>query len=241
MLRRTTNPGCAAAVVTGIAFLLAATSAACTTQPDYASTATNSAAAGSSSTPPVHLAGPANTLPGEFNEEAFTEASAYTGLPLLSLGRTFANLNLVYFDHRVTPVPLGASWKPDREATQVAGLVYGTCEPKLVGDELSCPAPLSIAINGPGLSPPVDQMELHAGWSTPYEVRGVPAIDVETGTILFFENGVTITVHSDSDIRQKAIQALQLANAEALGMQEIGPGEDLSPLDGLRIPELGGQ
>jgi hypothetical protein len=188
----------------------------------------------------VRVADPSNTLPGELETESVLQAATYQAMPVLWLDTSFEGLNLVDFDDRITNIPVNLPWAGGRMRTQLAGLVYGTCKPKLAWDESSCPPPLSIAINGPGLSPPVDEIELHADWSTPYKVRGAPAIDVETGTILFFENGVPITVQSDSDIRQKAIQALRLANAEALGIADIGPGEDLSTLNDLPVPKASG-
>ena len=185
---------------------------------------------------PVQVSDPANTLPGEFNADAAQQLLAYGELPILWLGDHFQDFQFVAFLPEVTALPAALPWSGGRTRANTAGLVYGTCKPRTVTSEMSCPPPLSIVVQGPGVSPPVDQMELHADWSTRYTMRGVPAIDAGTGTILFFDNGVTITVHSDSDIRQQALNALQLANAPAIGLKDIGPGEDLSPLNKVTAP-----
>lgn len=184
----------------------------------------------------VTISDPANTKPGELNQDAVTEARIYTELPILWLGETFRGLNLVAFQHNPTEIPPGVPWAEGRERTQTALLVYGTCEPRLVEDTLSCAPPLEIYVGGPGLSPAFEDVQAHADWSSPYTVRGVPAIDAGSGTILYFDSGITITIHSNSDIRQEALAALRLANADALDVDAIGPGASLSPLNSIDVP-----
>lgn len=51
-------------------------------------------------------------------------------------------------------------------------------------------------------------------------------MDIATGTTLWFDNGLTVTVHGEPDMRKASIKALTLANGAALGAAVAGTAED---------------
>jgi hypothetical protein len=63
-----------------------------------------------------------------------------------------------------------------------------------------------------------------------YEARGATARDMDTGTTRWLDNGLTVTVHSNSDAREEAVAALKSANHGALGTAALTPNDDLSAL-----------
>jgi hypothetical protein len=177
-------------------------------------------------------------MSGTLNAQAVADVQEFKGLPITWLGDSFNGLNLVAFQHQVNPLPEGLPWSGGRTEVNTAMLVYGTCEPRTSenSSELSCDPPLEIYISGPGRVPPIDQVQLHADWATPSQVRDVRVIDKGMGTELFFENGLSITVYVDTDMRSKALEALTIANADAFGLAPVGSGQSLSAVGKLPLP-----
>lgn len=187
---------------------------------------------------PAVIGDPANRMSGTLNAQAVADVQEFKELPITWLGESFNGLNLVAFQHQINPLPQGLPWSGGRTKVNTAMLVYGTCEPRTSenSSEVSCDPPLEIYISGPGSVPPIDQVQLHADWATPSVVRGVQVIDKGMGTELFFENGLSITVYVDTDIRSKALEALTIVNADAFALAPVRSGESLSAIGKLPLP-----
>ena len=185
---------------------------------------------------PAVIGDPANRSAGTLNAQAVTDAHAFADLPVPWLGEQFNGLNLVALQYQVNPLPATLPWARGRTNASALILVYGTCAPR-AADEVNCDPPLEIYVSGPGSSPPIEQLKLLPGWATPTSVRGVPAIDKGIGTELFFDNGLSVTVYSDSSLRGEALDALTIANAAALGLQPVEAGANLEAVGNLVVPE----
>jgi hypothetical protein len=187
----------------------------------------------------VVIGDPNNRLVGTLNLQASSSVQSFDELPILWLGESFAGLNLVAFQPQVNVLPEGLPWAAGRTKARTALLVYGTCNPEASSGstEVSCNPPLEIYISGPGSAPSIEQIGLHSDWSTPFSVRDVQAIDKGMGTELFFENGVSVTVYSDTSVRAQALQALTLANAGTIGAKPLAAGESLAGVAALEVTE----
>jgi len=119
------------------------------------------------------------------------------------------------------PPPLGvAGARPEHRLV----MDYGSCDR---GRETSCAPPLAISIwapfcsggspRAPGIPEDEDQR------------RGLP-VSFEEPRYTLYTSSITIDVQGDGDIRERAIAALRTANAQVIGVPEIGPGESLLPL-----------
>jgi hypothetical protein len=56
------------------------------------------------------------------------------------------------------------------------------------------------------------------------------------GTTLWLESGVTVTIHSDSDIRDEVMAALRTANGKAMGYNDVDAGKSLATLNPVALP-----
>jgi hypothetical protein len=78
-------------------------------------------------------------------------------------------------------------------------------------------------------------VEKRPGFSDAFTVRDVTAMHLQTATTLWFENGTTVTVHADPEVRMAAVQVLRSANHEVLGVSEAGPGESLAEFGAAKL------
>lgn len=174
--------------------------------------------------------------PGELNEEAVASVKSFTEFPLVWLGEEFQGHKLTAFirEKRVV-IPAGQLGQSRDVVQDSVGLIYGTCVPERSddGEGPSCVAPLSIILSAPGTVPPPEGVAPEVAGSTG-NTRGLTSKLVSGSTMLWAEDGITITVHANTDVRADALRALRLANAGKFGLADIGPDESLAPLKGLR-------
>jgi hypothetical protein len=176
------------------------------------------------------VADPANSHPGVLDRGAVEVARTWDKARVLWLGEQFQGLNLT--KAQTVEYVLRAEMtgeKEDRLASSLY-LIYGECTPLDTGDGPSCVPPLQVIVRTPNAIPQPEAIQRQAGFSTPYRVRGVPAMDLQTATTLWMPDGTTVTVHADPDVRVAAVQALMSANHAALGMGELKSGDDLASL-----------
>jgi hypothetical protein len=151
-------------------------------------------------------ADPAQYCEGNLDPEAARTAAEFGGFPILWLGEDFIGYKLT---------SVGDIFGGD------LSLVYGSCE--RAPGTTSCTPPLVIINRGPS-SP-------GAGGREPFE-RGLTTSGAGVGsTTLWTMGGLAIEVQSNSDIRDKIIQALIISNAHNFGLPEIRPGESLDALN----------
>lgn len=191
-----------------------------------------------SSRPPAEtrMADPANTFSGTFSAVAADLAQTYDKSTVLWLGEEFEGLRL---DRgKVVPYDLPADVPaPNGRSMEVLSLIYGDCEPRpTTSGSPSCVPPLQIQIRTPGAYPSPARMQADAKTAPPYSLRGAVAVDNGTSTVIWLENGVTVTVHSNQDIRRAVLDALTSANAETLKVSRVGPGEDLRSFGSTPLP-----
>jgi hypothetical protein len=178
--------------------------------------------------PVVGRGDPDNLLPGTLNAEAVRQAQAYDLMPVLWLGKEFAGYRLTGFEVNQLFIP-GEMLKREEDLTGTSvSLRYGDCVPR--GQEPSCVLPLVLLVTTPGWVPPPEAIPGDAESDRIYNVRGAKARDVSNGTTLWLPSGITVTIYSDSDMRNEALEALRLANAAALGIPEVPPGASLASL-----------
>ena len=154
------------------------------------------------------------------------------------MGPEFEGLRLTHFiwtDEDHSELEPGKPYPLDRAVT----LGYGACDfsdDQLDSGEARCPVPITVIIDAPGAFPPADEVE-DSVFGPPYAVRGAIARDTATATTVWLENGLVISVHANEDLRRAAVLALSLANAEALGLPALQPGDDWGPLANWAAPE----
>jgi hypothetical protein len=172
-------------------------------------------------------ADPASFLTGELNHAAVTSVREFGEFPLVWLGEEHAGYYLTNVMRRIDDDPthpLGGR--------NSLSLVYGSCIP--VDEERpSCVPPFTVIVWAPGSAPRPDQVEPTAAGPM-RDVRGLEARDVSTGTMLWTDGGITITVHSNVDMRAELLDALELANANVVGLNHVGAAAPLDSLDAWR-------
>lgn len=173
--------------------------------------------------------------PGAFTPKAVESAVTESRLPVAWLGESFAGLNLVAYVVDAYPARGVA---PSEAATQASAngirLIYGSCRPvPMENDGPSCVPPLQIMIAAPEIAPRRDEMPGDRGWSSEFKIRGVSAMDTDSGTVLWLEDGSTVTVHAPAKLREAAIRGLRSANHTVLGVPQVGLTD---PLSGLKRP-----
>ncbi|MCC6387453.1 MAG: hypothetical protein IT302_08730 [Dehalococcoidia bacterium] len=186
----------------------------------------------------VQYGDPSTFLPGDLDLEAIQLARQFTEFPILWLGESFDGFALT------NAMREGASpydtVLPDGTviSRNTLALSYGSCTPTTSNPEShrpTCVVALQILVDAGNVVPPPEEINRDVILAGPYETRGVTAMDISTGTTLWFENGLTVTVHGQPDMRREAVAALTLANASALGAEETTPGSDLSRVGRLPI------
>jgi len=173
---------------------------------------------------------PANRLAGEVNADAVRAAQQYDRAPVLWLGEEFQGLRLARaqaVSYTLTAEMTGRDEDIDAESLY---LIYGDCVPADSGDGPSCVPPLQVIVRTANAIPGAHSIERRDGFSSPYQQRGVTAMNLQTATTLWLPGGSSVTVHADPDLREAAVAALRTANHEALGIGEVAGGRDLSRL-----------
>jgi len=163
----------------------------------------------------AELEGGSEVWTGELDTAAFEEAQAVTDLPVLWLGAEFEGYALTKFqDH-------AGVWL----------LVYGACKPPR-GTEPSCVTPIQIQMRPPGGIP--------GNNSGPGPFRGVHRTPGESGPgaggmdswVVWLPGGSTAKVYVRTfvtgDITERLMESLRSANHEAMGYEEVGPGDSLA-------------
>ncbi len=174
------------------------------------------------------VADSANSHSGVLDPRAVETARTWDQAGVLWLGEQFEGLYLT--KAQTVEYVLSAAMtgeKEDRLARSLY-LIYGECTPLDTGDGPSCVPPLQVIVRTPNAIPQPEAIRRQDGFSNPYRVRGVPAMDLQTATTLWLSDGTTVTVHADPDVRVAAVQALMSANHAALGMAQVDSGEDLA-------------
>jgi hypothetical protein len=178
--------------------------------------------------PPAEVGAADNTQPGTFSQAAADLVASYDKATVLWLGAEFAGLQLDRAKIVPYDLPEHISGVPGGRRVEVLSMIYGDCEArKTESGDLSCVPPLQIQVRTPQAFGTPERMANDARTAPPYSFRGVTALDNGTSTVLWFSNGVTVTIHSNVDIRAAVLQALRSANHERLGIPEVTPGEDI--------------
>ena len=163
----------------------------------------------------AELEGGSEVWTGELDEDASNEARSVTELPMLWLGEDFEGYALTNLQVH------NGVWL----------LVYGACKPPR-GSEPSCVTPIQIQMRPRGGIP---------GDNTgPGPFRGVQLVLGETGPrdngfdsfVVWLPGGSTAKVYVwtsvSGEITDRLLNSLRSANHEAMGYDEVGPGESLA-------------
>jgi len=185
----------------------------------------------------VRYADPAAFQPGVLDDTAVRTAQAFDEFPLLWLGPAFEGLHLTaaYRSQQEDPGVKDAGGTTVHQDSMV--LFYGACTPSgSPGDHASCVPPLQIIVDAGNMVPPPDSIAIaeEAGVSAPFRTRGVTARHISTGTTLWFENGLTVTIHGEFPMRVRAVAQLRSVNTAVFGALEVRVGDNLDALG--RIP-----
>ncbi len=166
--------------------------------------------------------GPTELRTGELDEEAVETVTSFNEFPVLWLGTEFEGYPLtsaILYNNPPPPQVPGA--RPEHRLV----MVYGSCDR---GRQTSCAPPLAIHIWAPfssagrPLPPGVVPEDEH-------QRRDLP-VSFEEERLTLYTSSITIDVQGERDIAERAIVALRTANAQILGVPDIGPTESLLPL-----------
>jgi hypothetical protein len=146
--------------------------------------------------------------------EVVAKATAFREFPLYGLGPAFEGIPVVGFLRVQLPSSMAQLSAGERNGSNVAALIYGTCHaepdsgcapPLAVQVATACTRNLSLfAMNPAGTGPPI----VHT------RVRGVPAIWV-AGHLELYTGTVTIEIDGAHALVLRAAAALMPANARA--------------------------
>lgn len=176
--------------------------------------------------PGDNRADPAQFSPGKLNAQAVADAKSFQEFPILWLGEEFKGYKLTSIARTNVFTPANGPFQAIHDNR--ISLVYGDC--KKDDNDWGCTPPLSIIIWAPGSIPELgDIPEEVKGESGP--VRGLRSAIVSESTVLWADDGVAIQIHSNDDIRDDIVAALQLANAKSVGLPEIKANQTLNPLN----------
>jgi hypothetical protein len=187
---------------------------------------------------PVTLGDPGSRRGGELDPAAVITAESFPHLPVLWLGTEFQGLALTHADESQVTIPGAGPGRSDIKGTALV-LIYGTCEATGTpgGSEApGCIPPVQVRIASPGAVPDPAEIPADAATSDIYSARGLTARDVALGTTLWLESGVTVTIHSDSAIRDEVIASLRTANGKAMGYADVEAGVPLAGLNRVPLP-----
>lgn len=182
-----------------------------------------------SPSPPGRRANAASFLPGNLDPSAVASAREFKDFPLVWLGEEFRGFKLTKFIRTNYRTPKEQTGYYRDISQNTVTLIYGDCIPQKTSDGPSCVPPLSIVIHAPNTVPgPQGVAPEVAGPVT--STRGLTSRIVNGSTQLWADNGISIQVHSNGDVRALALTGLQSANAGQVGLREIKAGESLAPL-----------
>ena len=167
---------------------------------------------------------------GQLSSAGVDSAQSESELPILWLGESFNGLNLTDYVEGSDPLFPRVPDAAEDAVVRTRTIVYGECVPEPGMSEPRCPVPLAITIGERGYTPSPDEVQLRPDWSGFYQVRGLKALDTESGTVLWLKDGTTVTVHAPWDARPAAVDALATANHAALGISAIESKESLAEL-----------
>jgi hypothetical protein len=187
---------------------------------------------------PVTLGDPESRRSGELNPAAVNAAESFTHLPVLWLGTEFQGLALTHADESKILIPGAGAGRSDIKGVALV-LIYGTCEvtgTPGASEAPSCVPPVQLRMSSPGTVPSPEEVPAAATTSDIYSARGLEVRDVSLGTTLWLESGVTVTIHSDSDIRDEVMAALRTANGKAMGYNDVDAGKSLATLNPVALP-----
>lgn len=161
---------------------------------------------------------------GRPNGQTVDAARDFAEFPVLWLDREYRDLPLSSVLRNTRSPYEGKAPFPGPSTGQSFEIFYGSCAPVPGGE---CNAPLQIFVDAGGATPPAEAIPGEIVWRGPYEVRGVMAMDLDFATVLWFDNGLAVTLRGDADLRRMAANDLMLANAGALNVAEVLEGDDL--------------